>query len=240
MLSTGHVAGCRGGVGAAVGRSPRHCSQQGVRLTPERGARRSVCRAAVPYERLSEAALGAVTGAVSEASRLCYTEVSMEQPHSRAAGRSRPAVRPLGYGRLWCPHERSVTANFSCVASRCPRFQVGSQHLLLSLALLRDCDASDALATCGAPPEALRRRLEEAAPTATLSPLERLMRPKTGLPPPMSLELTNVVLRAAAACPAAGTVSAEALLLACFAEARCSARTQLNELGVQLAVRTAF
>lgn len=115
--------------------------------------------------------------------------------------------------------------------------QVGSEHLLLSLALQRDSDVASVLSKCGAGPEALRRRLEAAAPGASLSPLERMLRPKPGLPPPMAQEMQRVILRAAAAAAGADTISAGALLLASFSEPGCSARAALEQLGVPQAVR---
>ena len=108
---------------------------------------------------------------------------------------------------------------------------MGSEHLLLALCGVK-CDAAGALARTGGAPDTLRRAVEARAPLASLSALERMMRPKPGLPPPMGAELERVLAAAVRACPGDSVVPPETLLLAMLKDGGCNAKQVLEGLGV--------
>ena len=121
----------------------------------------------VPYERLAEATMLAVTSAAGEASRLCAPETSPE-------------------------------------------------HALLALSSTSGA-AGAALRAAGAGPEPLRRAVEARSPLAALSPLERLLKQRPGLPPPLSAAMLRCLHAAASpplSAPNDASVPPEALLLA--------------------------
>ena len=113
---------------------------------------------------------------------------------------------------------------------------MGTQHLLLALAGGRS-DAASALGKAGASSDALRRAVEDASPVASLNPLERMMRAKPGLPPPLAPETERALAAACVSIPGGATVSPEALLRALLKDAPGGARAALDGLGVTVEVR---
>jgi hypothetical protein len=108
---------------------------------------------------------------------------------------------------------------------------VGTEHVLLSLSTSRS-DAAAALGRAGASTDALRRVVEAASPASAQNPLERMMRPKAGLPPPMAPDTERTLAAACRATPGANQVSAEALLREMLKDAGGGARRVLDGMGV--------
>ena len=168
----------------------------------------------------------AVTGGVSEAQRLCCSEV-----------RAKAATAARGHSRR---HARALPTCFpALICARCAPPQVGTQHMLLALAASR-CDAAAALGRAGASADAVRKAVEDASPMAALNPLERMMRSKPGLPPPMAPEAERALAAACRASPGNAAVSAEVLLAAMVRDASGGARGVLDGLGVTPQVRVAW
>ena len=103
--------------------------------------------------------------------------------------------------------------------------------MLLALATSR-CDAAAALGRAGASADAVRRAVEDASPVASLNPLERMMRSKPGLPPPMAPEAERALAAACRAAPGSAAVTAEVLLAAMVRDSAGGARGVLDGLGV--------
>jgi hypothetical protein len=103
--------------------------------------------------------------------------------------------------------------------------------MLLALAASR-CDAAAALGRAGASADSVRRAVEDASPVAALNPLERMMRAKPGLPPPMSPEAERALAAACRAAPGSAAVTAEVLLAAMVRDSAGGARRVLDGLGV--------
>jgi ATP-dependent Clp protease ATP-binding subunit ClpA len=112
-----------------------------------------------------------------------------------------------------------------------PLPQVGTEHVLLSLSASRS-DAAAALGRAGASTDALRRAVEAASPVSAQNPLERMMRAKPGLPPPMAPDTERTLAAACRATPGASQVSAESLLRELIKDAGGGARRVLDGMGV--------
>lgn len=108
--------------------------------------------------------------------------------------------------------------------------------MLLALAQHR-CDAATALQKAGASTDSVRRACEASSPLANLSALEKMMRPKASLPPPLSGELERCLAGAAAASPGGATVTTDTLLAALATGSGTTSRQVLESLDVTWTVR---